>query len=270
MGSGAGGMKSISSKDMTAGFGSHQFNQTGNSVSSGGKFSSGGPGMSFSSGGQNTFTPTPQPKKQEFVDPNLEEKKKLANDLFGGIGGGGMFGTTTTQTTKPTTSTTTTSTPSTGGSWGSTQQQKPVQQQTKQGGGMDLLDMDFDAPSGGQSQGSGNLLDMGGGSTSSGYQPLNIDLAVYENYWSSFPEELDASVQSGIRNASDFGKAIKKLNFGLISEVDNEVICAGKSSTGDIILLYAVINPNGKLDFKVKAPKQQSSQNFVNALRSVC
>lgn len=229
-------------------------------------------GQAFHSGQAHLFAPTTTaPAKVEtkpaYVDPALEEKQRLASLFFGGLGGTPAAASSSTSTTSSYNTTTAPKTPTT--TYQQTSTSTSIQQKPQQRKEVDLLDLEFESDNNVQKSGS-DLLDLETIPSKPSFQPLNIDRPTYEKYWTSIPGLMDESIRSNVKTAAEFKKALGKINFSVIGEGGNEMICAGKSNAGEIILLYAKVNPNGSLDLKLKSNQKVTMQDLLNALKSVC
>jgi len=58
------------------------------------------------------------------------------------------------------------------------------------------------------------------------------------------------------------------LKFGVVSEVDNEMVCAAKNKLNEFVLLYAVVNTNGVLEVKIKSNKKENMAKLVSDLKA--
>jgi len=256
----------------------------------------------FQSGG--SFTST-----YHQPDPREEEKKKMASALFSGLGGSNPFGipaktTTPTdpfkQTFQPTQKPVPTSTTQSFNPFGTTN--KPptttTQKPSSSTANINLLDLDFNAPSTTTTttssttttttntsttspfnKGSVTGADLLGGfgfgpsqptqtftptpSYSGKYQPYNIDVEQYEELWNQLSGELGENVPSSIRNVQDFNKLLQKMNIAFISESEGEVLSAcKKADSGETILLYSRVQANGVLEMQYKAAQKATLLAF--------
>jgi len=221
-------------------------------------------------GSMSSTTSYPAKKVEPQDDP---EKKRKAAEIFFGMGGDAgttlnkpaytPYGSTNTfNPVKPNPVSTTTTTV-----------KKPAQE-------VNLLDLDFVEPvkintttsTNNSANNSFNLLGDSfkpAGPSYNVYEPVSIDLPTYENYWTSMgPEIDDVVVMPNIKNSQQFKKLINLLRMNLVSEIDNEIICAGKNKMNEFILLYVVCNPGGKLDIKVKSNKKENMTGIVNDIRN--
>jgi AP-4 complex subunit epsilon-1 len=284
--------QSITAKDLTSMSSSdYQKKQTTSSYGGIGSDKMGG-GGSFD---KNPVYPTnPYPIKK--VDPAEDlEKKRKADLLFGGMLGstgttsfnkpttGGIFGQPTAQNlfgqpiaqAKPTTFTSNTAT--------TVAPKKPAET-------VNLLDMDFEpvkttppqqttsnvnllgdvfSGSSVKPQASAPIQNQGFSQNYKTYEPVNLDLETYENYWTGISAEVEETVQTmNVKGPAQFKKVLNLLKFGIVSEIDAEMICAAKNKANEFILLYVVCNPTGKLDIKVKSSKKENMLQVISDIKN--
>jgi len=58
------------------------------------------------------------------------------------------------------------------------------------------------------------------------------------------------------------------IKVGVVSEFDNEIICAAKNKQNEFVLLYAVVNGNGNLEVKIKSNKKENMTKLVADLKA--
>ena len=194
-------------------------------------------------------------------------------------------------TTKPTPTTATTSASATidlldmdfgvGSTPQPTQTTQPSQPSQPSSGGFDLLG-GFGGSTGGNFGGSntsggfgGNFGSPFGGAPAQPQQPsyagkynnINLSLEMYEQYWNDLPEEVSENVQANVRSVNDFRNLLNKVSLGFVSEIEGEVLGAGKRTSGEFVLIYARINPNGTLEVQSKSSSRQVAQELIQHLR---
>jgi len=59
---------------------------------------------------------------------------------------------------------------------------------------------------------------------------------------------------------------LNNLKITIVSEIENEIICAAKKG-GELILLYVVVGSDGKHDIKVRCNKGELNQGVIKDLK---
>ena len=100
------------------------------------------------------------------------------------------------------------------------------------------------------------------------YQPYKVSLEEYEQFWESYPAETIQILQNtSVRNEAEFNNLIKRCNLAIVEVIGNEVICSGKNSSNEIVLVYAIYESSGKLELRIKCRNAAEKEDLYQKLR---